>query len=268
MRRLRGMPHVARGQTSDVPSQTAALPLGEFRVGRVLSRSFEILFRHFVKFVAVMPIMMVPYAVVGSSEDEIWPYLGSSRMAPVFFIVITGVLFTCLDTVAQAIPLYGGLQAMKGRPFRIGEMFLYGLAPCLRIFGMSICYAAAIVVGLVMLIIPAGIFLAMFAVSLPACIVEGLGPVRSLRRSAELTNGHLGKVFGLVLLVEIVDTFGAEFLHGPTSVVLGVSAAAILGFAWTGLAVAYSAILTAVMYHDLRVLKEGPDIDRVVAVFD
>jgi hypothetical protein len=37
---------------------------------------------------------------------------------------------------------------------------------------------------------------------------------------------------------------------------------------WTGIAAAFSAVVFTVTYYDLRVIKEGVDIDQVAAVFD
>jgi uncharacterized membrane protein len=43
--------------------------------------------------------------------------------------------------------------------------------------------------------VPGFIFLLMFAVCVPAAIVEGLGPIKALERSNELTKGYKGLMF-------------------------------------------------------------------------
>jgi hypothetical protein len=54
--------------------------------------------------------------------------------------------------------------------------------------------------------------------------------------------------------------------------VLRPAAGTILTFlvtvAWTAIWGAYYAVSAAVSYHDLRVAKEGVDIEQIVAVFD
>jgi len=37
---------------------------------------------------------------------------------------------------------------------------------------------------------------------------------------------------------------------------------------WGGILVAFNAVLLVVTYHDLRVAKEGTDIERLAVVFD
>jgi hypothetical protein len=41
-----------------------------------------------------------------------------------------------------------------------------------------------------------------------------------------------------------------------------------LTFAWQVVLTAFSAVLSAVIYHDLRVAKEGIDLDTLANVFD
>jgi hypothetical protein len=37
---------------------------------------------------------------------------------------------------------------------------------------------------------------------------------------------------------------------------------------WTGIAGAFAGVVITVTYYDLRVIKEGVDIDQIAAVFD
>jgi hypothetical protein len=91
--------------------------------------------------------------------------------------------------------------------------------------------------------------------------------VDSLGRSARLTKGHRWKIFGIILLVctplpAATAMLGAamSFL-GPALQYLGQF---ILGVAWIA---GFSSVLT-VIYHDLRVAKEGVDIGQIASVFD
>ena len=48
----------------------------------------------------------------------------------------------------------------------------------------------------------------------------------------------------------------------------GLLASVIGRMAWDALMGAYQSIVVAVAYHDLRVAKEGVDIDHIASVFD
>lgn len=41
-----------------------------------------------------------------------------------------------------------------------------------------------------------------------------------------------------------------------------------LSFAWQVISTAFGAVLSAVIYHDLRMAKEGIDLDTLASVFD
>jgi hypothetical protein len=102
----------------------------------------------------------------------------------------------------------------------------------------------------------------------PACVVEGLGPVQSMRRSAELTQGHRWRIFALwfaILVAEIFVQMGLDQVMRPFGYFALVLAPQVL---WDILVSAFAAVATAVTYRDLRVAKEGVDTDQVATVFD
>jgi hypothetical protein len=54
----------------------------------------------------------------------------------------------------------------------------------------------------------------MWMVALPACVVEGLGPIKSLGRSANLTKGHRWKILGIFLVLNVVGGIMSGLLSG------------------------------------------------------
>jgi uncharacterized membrane protein len=70
-----------------------------------------------------------------------------------------------------------------------------------------VLYTLIISLGSVFLLVPGVILSLMFAVCVPAAVVEGLGPFAALKRSYELTKGFKGRIFvttflwGLLILV-------------------------------------------------------------------
>jgi hypothetical protein len=252
-------------------SNADVLSPAEFRIGRVFSRSFGIFGRHFVKFVLLAAITVVPTLFFG------WLGLTSVRPAapgaPPQFSAATVLaqlaavwLYVFLYQLGHAIILYGAFQDMRGRPFGIGESLGRGLARLLPIIGLAICFGLAVGIATLLLIIPGLIALSMFYVSLPACVVERLGPLKSMSRSARLTKGHRWQILGIYLLLALVVGIISGVLHivvAPMGIV-----ASIASFVWSSLSGAFGAVVVAVTYHDLRVLKEGVDVEQIAAVFD
>jgi hypothetical protein len=223
----------------------------EFSVGRILSRSFAILSQNFLQFVGLAAIATSPCLVFGAGTD----YSLDAEPAQVTGFLVT--LFAYLIT--QAVILHGAFQDMRGLPVGIGDSLRVGLARFLPLLGLLICMVIVTVAGFLLLIVPGLIALSIFFASVPACVVERLGPFRSMRRSASLTKGYRRRIFGLLLLLGTGS--------GIVSTVLTL-ALATLGFGassaglWISEALfaAYSAVVGVVVYHDLRVAKEGVEI--------
>jgi len=177
-------------------------------------------------------------------------------------------LFLILNTLAQAVILYGAFQAMRGRPVNLGECLKVGLGRFFPIIGLVICAYLAIWIGLILLIVPGMILAMMWYVGTPVCVVEQKGPLASLGRSSELTKGHRWKIFGMVLLLLIIAGIVGAIVVALLAIT-GSSVLITLGtLVWNGVWGAFYAIFGVVTYHDLRVAKEGVDTDQIASVFD
>ena len=105
----------------------------------------------------------------------------------------------------------------------------------------------------------------MLYVAVPACVIEKLGVTASTSRSVALTKGYRWQIFGLFLLVVVIALVGAFVLAKIGGVGL---VGQTLSFAWQVVSTAFGAVLSAVIYHDLRMAKEGIDLDTLASVFD
>src|SRR5690348_13132389 len=175
-------------------------PQGEFRVGRVLSRSMSILFGNLPQFCVLSAVASLPYLLflIGGESGSFGqtPRVGT----PAFYGEL--LLNTVLTALCQSIVLFGAFQAMQGRRFRVAESLGKGLARFVPVLGTTLLSTLITGLGSV-LIVPGLIAMSMLYVALPVCVVERLGPVDSLSRSADLTKGHRWKVFGLAILLLI-----------------------------------------------------------------
>jgi len=104
-------------------------------------------------------------------------------------------------------------------------------------------------------------------VAVPACVVERLGPFRSLGRSRALTKGYRWRIFGIWLVLALVSGIGSNIL-GLILAPAGTAITVLVSMVWQASMTAYQAISAAVIYHDLRVAKEGVDIEHIASVFD
>jgi hypothetical protein len=174
-------------------ASTARFAENDFRIGRVFNRTISVLSRNFLMFFVVSAVANVPGALVVQSGTA----PATATAGRVGGMILLGSFLTMvLSTLSQAIVLYGAFQDMRGRPVSLNDSLKVGLRRFFPIVGLAILVALGIGFGLVLLIVPGLILLAMWYVSTPACVVEQLGPFDSMARSSQLTKGHRWKIFG------------------------------------------------------------------------
>jgi MFS family permease len=251
---------------AEISVQTRFIP-GEFRIGGVFSRSFAVYSAHFATFfllgaVSALPALLIYWSELIQSSGR------PASATTAILLVVAGLLGLIIGPLVQAAILYGAFQDMRGRRVSIGESLDVALRRFFPVLGVAICVSFAIGIGIILLIVPGLIFASMFFVAAPACVVERLGPFKSMRRSRELTAGHRWKVFGLLLLLTIVNLIVVNVLKLGLGAMAGPILALIALLIWGALYGGFSALIAVVSYHDLRVAKEGIDIEQIAAVFD
>jgi hypothetical protein len=259
---------------TDISSGTLETGSG-FSLGNVIERSFGILGRNLVPFLVLSGIAAIPYiwyfwSIDAAQFAEPGTALAPAARARLVFesFGISSLIGFVLSALIKAVILFGAFQDMRGQKFQIGASLQKGLARFVPILGLLIVEGAGVILGFILLIVPGLILQIMWFVALPACVVEKTGPIASLGRSAALTKGSRWKIFGTVLLIGIV----VGILNAVVSGVLTathIRIALVIGqYAFQTVSIAFTAIVGVVIYHDLRVAKEGIDTDRIAAVFD
>ena len=242
-------------------SVTSANIGGDFRVGSVLSRAAEICGANFPLFGVVMLIVSLPNLYFTLQTPETDPTFATANF------LLASVIGLFLSTIGEAFILIGAFQYLRGQPVVPSEALQRSVARFLPIVGFAILYAIALLFGFLLLIVPGIIFLVMWTVALPACVVEGLGPVDCMRRSAELTKGHRWKILGIIILLAIISGF-INWILGMIAAQGGVVVKSGITLIWTAAWSAYWNCVLVMIYHDLRVVKEGVDTDQIASIFD
>jgi hypothetical protein len=247
-------------------SEPTRFAAGDFRVGRVLDRTFSVLSRNFLAFFVATAIAGLPTVLLSRSMDVF--ETGQGMALGVGLILLGYFLAIVLYTLSQAIVLYGAFQDMRGRPVKLTESLQVGLRRFFPIVGLAIGMSFFVMLGFVLLFIPGLILLTMWFVATPACVVERLGPFRSMGRSADLTSGYRWRIFGLMVVLFIISAAAGPIIDAALAGVGGTALVLIGSLIWNGIWGAFYAVAAVVTYHDLRVAKEGIDIEQIAAVFD
>lgn len=172
-----------------------------------------------------------------------------------------------------------------GRPATVASVLRETLAryvPLLGLIGLvfvfAIVWVIAFVVGLVLLVLPGlavlclGVYLAVrWTLTVAAMMAEDVGPIRGLGRSWNLVRGQWWRTFGILLIVGLMQAvigYALGFLFGliASAVTSGDVQLAVIAVGSTILGALVSPITTiaiVLLYFDLRVRKEGLDLDQL-----
>src|SRR4051794_27055060 len=195
-------------------TSAAAFAQGDFRVGPVISRSFALLFRHFLTFFIITLVAFSPLLLLREGSE-------TAATDPTQALVTLGlgfVLQMVLSVFSSAIILHGAFQDMRKRPINLLESLKVALRRLLPLILLALLESVLLVLGLILLIVPGIMLYTMWLVAVAACVVERAGPWRSLRRSQELTKGHRWKIFGLFLLLPLFSLINPllQYVLTPT----------------------------------------------------
>jgi hypothetical protein len=194
--------------------------------------------------------------------EELNQYLGGLAIEAVLQgLAVLLATAACLRAIAQA---YLG----ETTDWRSSLSYAFRLTPSLLL--LTLLYALGILLGLLLFVLP-GIWLYVaWAFATPALLVEGLRGRKALGRSFGLVKGRWWRTFGVLvvgfilaaivsLVVQAAFTIGIVVGEGNDALVLVLSAiAGIVGLAVT---TPFQAALATVIYFDLRVRKEGFDLE-------
>ena len=195
----------------------------------------------------------------------------SGIIATALVSVLIGMV---ISAIVQGALTRATISASEGRKASFAESLSTGLRVFLPLIGLSIVFAFGVGLGFVLLIVPGIILLLMWAVAVPALVVERQGIFGALGRSSELTKGARWKILGMLVILLVIywlfsfviglvglSAYGSDPAAGLSvssligSIVLGT----LLNAAW--------GTLQAALYVELRQWKEGTSVEHLQEVF-
>lgn len=238
--------------------------MNQFSVGGVLSRSFSIWIKNLIPFFILEGLVLTPalgLLIMARSGKIPVTSQGDALMITLALLAAT-VIFQFVATGALT---YGVFQQLRGEHASIGRCIAVGFSRMLPIIFVGLVSGLLIGLGFLALIIPGLILMCMFYVAVPASVVEKPGIFGAIRRSADLTKGYKGSIFGVIFILWIIGLvvgFVNEALKDDLTVYLVFNVLAQI------LLSALGSVTNAVVYHDLRAVKEGVAVEELAKVFD
>jgi hypothetical protein len=259
-------------------------------MGETLGQSFSIFFKNIIPFLILTAVAFSPVYLF---SDYLLRWLAQSNPAA----ARGAVALTGLVTAMVCIPLttamitYGVFQEMRGKNLSLGSCLSVGLSSLLPVISvaflqlvffigsMALILGATVVLATMflaggaracgVLLIPLLLFALVFPfmlwlrffVAVPAAIEERPGALNALRRSAFLTDGQRWRIFGVILVLSVL-----QFVVLLASLQVPVAGPFLqpLGSLVT---TALLATTCAVIYYRLRSFHESIDVDQIASVF-
>jgi hypothetical protein len=284
--------------TTPAPIRFRPMPLPE-----LLDELFRLYRRHFSLIVGVALLVSVPglvwslvtgvyklnsasYANLFIATGSSTPTFNSQQLTNLFGLLALGLVggFFLLPISVGAI-YRAVVDVALGRPATIGSVLRETLArywPLLGLVALGFLIALgwfiAEIIGFFLLFLPgiavfcAAIYLLVrWSLSVAAMMAEDIGPIRGLGRSWNLVSGSWWRSFGILLIVWImwlVISYGLLILFTLIAALFstGDFKAAVVNIAGTALGALLSpiwSIAITLLYFDLRVRKEGLDLDQL-----
>jgi hypothetical protein len=259
-----------------------AAPFEPMSVGQILDRTFLLYRNHFVRFLAVVAVVQVPLALVSILittgihstliADGGADLSAGALVAGLIGLAVTFLLLIVAQQLANGALIKAVSESYLGGDASVGECYAAVLPRVLTLLVASFAVGILVLLGLILCIVPGVILMLLFAVVTPVIVVEDVGISSSLSRSKALVSGNMGKVFAVVfvaalivwivnLLFQRVGIFVAvRAISSPAAAGLVAGLIAMVGQI---LAVPISATAIVLLYYDLRIRKEGFDLEML-----
>jgi hypothetical protein len=232
----------------------------------LVDAAFQLLRQDYVKFLTIMGIAYVPYLLammllqraIGVSPDD-------ASVAGALFAIVSFFASALWLTVVTAAIVVAASDAYTGREVDVGRA-LRGVLP--RVWGvLAVAFLRTLVasIGFLFFIIPGFYFYARYVAAPAALIVERRGALSAMGRSSDLTRDEKWRIFKtlvlawiifflLYMLFAVAGQMAAEAVGVPMLTDLAIAVATILIYPLTS-------IVETLIYYDLRIRKEGYDIE-------
>lgn len=249
-------------------------------VGELLDAAFSAVRRNFGPLVLCTLVVVVPVSILNtlisaSSNETAFDFGSSATVADDdigLFLAGTGAtgllsLLAQTLTAAACLRMIGG--DVVGSPTGPGASLRYAASRIGPLVWVSILYLIALIAGLLMCLVGAIWLGVLFALATPALLFEETRGFAAMKRSRQLIEGFWWKTFGALavgyLIVGVLQgmlgaLIGSVILVNSDSEVLNATVLTAVNIIALAVTLPFASALVAYIYFDLRVRKEGFDL--------
>ncbi|MCE9564460.1 MAG: hypothetical protein K8U57_20675 [Planctomycetes bacterium] len=253
-------------------------------VGDILDRGLKLLFARLpayygINLLVLSPLILIqlalPYLLTSVPGDPLAGF--GAVMGASFFALL---LYLVLQPIATAAILHIVMQEYLNKRATVGEAFAFAMTRFLSLLGTSILVVLILIVAFICFCIPFIYLGILYSVVAQVVVLEKLGGTSALSRSQQLIANYWWRAFGIIFLCLVGQAIVTKSLemgleavlpslqvipaaNGPRIEINGTNH--IIGTFVTQLArilfSTFTAICTTLLYLDLRIRKEGFDLE-------
>ena len=253
-----------------------ALAPAKLDIGKVVTDTFGVLGRNLPTFLGLSALLAgLPAAIqalgsrqimIGAAAVARTPAVGNLGLQLVGALLLVVGYYLLLAALVNAT-----VADLNGRKASINELIQTAAGRFWPLLGVMILMSLGVFIAAVALLIPGLMLMTAWAVVVPVKVVENPRDNQAFSRSLFLTRGNRWRIFGLLVLY-VIGVWIVEVVLG----VIGLGLRAIMPVVGTVATSALIAILinpvgatgTAVLYFELRRIREGVGPEALAAVFD
>jgi hypothetical protein len=221
-------------------------------VARVFERIFEIYRDQFTLLIPAALVVFVPVAIISGLV-----YAGDTGILGALIVAAIGTIATYWF---QGMVVEAARDILDGRrDHTVGSLVRAAVPVIGPLVVAGILAGIAIGIGLLLLIVPGLFLLTIWAVLAPVIVVERKDAMSSFGRSRELVRGHGWQVFGVIVIL-----FLLQFLvTGVIQALANSVADSVVGYSVADLIVRLlvaplSALAAAVLFFELKNIRGEP----------
>jgi len=272
-------------------------------VGRIFDRAFLIYRNNFLRFVTIVAVIEVPMMLLSlgwraftrvdyrapssrasasasltrsplvADADQASPFAASAPSFPYLAVFGSALLLVVTNLLCQAALIKNVSEAYLGNEIAIGQAYRFVFPKLLTLIVASLLVMLVVGLGFLLLFVPGIIFGLWLALTTPAIVVENQGAFQGMSRSRALTSGNLGKVFAVNLLAGLIAwivSIPLAWLASRAGLSLFAESEVLRAFLnqFAGtvsqvLVLPIGAAASILLYYDLRIRKEGFDLQML-----
>ncbi|MBV8950945.1 MAG: hypothetical protein JOZ99_08725 [Actinobacteria bacterium] len=259
-----------------------AAQLRPLRVGEILDVAIRVYREKFATMVKAVAVVVLPVQVLNvlvrlslpasttttDSSTGTVHFNGSAFATTIAGLLVLLVASVMSSTLAQAACFKTVGDTYLGSASDWRSSLRFGFSRFWRLLGLILLHGLLLLVAFAACVVP-GIWLyAAWSVAVPVLLIEGTGGFRALTRSHGLVKGRWWPVAGTLLVATLLAAFVSAifgFVLVPVAVAGGNQTLATVLSGITGaigalLTTPFIAAVVTVLYFDLRVRKEGFDL--------